>query len=236
MKELIFDSELMFSPNPNNKLAMISAFEQDENCWWIGCPDDIREETKQQLMYGSIFTEAFNNDSRLKQWKFQLIRFSGGDISNIAPVFRKSYPIGFNSLAEGCDDEMMCKRGLKVETAYDVLQEIRLALGMIPIYNEALKHHLKAGYSLDSVSRANFGLGKCELTYPDCSVRQNWIKGAQTSVIRYALRDVYLTLRLFESRENLIDPRTERRFKLRSIEEAIKCSAEFAWFSQRSWR
>lgn len=62
------------------------------------------------------------------------------------------------------------------------------------------------------------------------------IQGAQASVIRYALRDVYLTLRLFESRENLIDPRTGRRFKLRSIEEAIKCSAEFAWFSQKSWR
>ncbi|HEY9863420.1 MAG TPA: hypothetical protein V6D21_04495 [Candidatus Obscuribacterales bacterium] len=236
MKKLIFDSELMFSPNQDNNLAMISAFEPDEKCWWIGLPDNIREETKQQLIYGSLLPEAVNSDPRSKQWKFRLIPFSGGDISNIAPVFQESSAIGFNSLTEGSDDEMMCKRGLKIRTAYDILQEIRLALGMIPIYNEALKHHLKAGYSLDSVSRANFGLGKCELTYPDCSVRQNWIKGAQASVIRYALRDVYLTLRLFESRENLIDPRTGRRFKLRSIEEAIKCSAEFAWFSRRFWQ
>lgn len=215
---LIFDTELRGN--------LVSCCDRDFHHFFIFCADPLPPEAKIR----SLFGEAFNNDDRIGNLKLKIFDNLGSRFpQQFESGFRRHYLVGFNSLCPDCDDDWLKERGIRIQTTYDLLYEIRLALGMPPVYRESTKDKIKWGYSLERMSRSNFGLGKCDL--PCRSVRQTWLAGDRIAVIRYALRDVYLTLKLWENRDRLIDPNTGKPFACRPLRDAIALSAELAWFA-----
>jgi len=106
--------------------------------------------------------------------------------------------VGFNSLS--FDDKLCTANGLKVKTTYDLLCQVRLAAGMPSQY---VKGVTRSGYSLGQLAKANLGYEKSgtgELA------PEFWQKGERGKVINYCLADVVITRKLYERREQLIDP------------------------------
>lgn len=99
--------------------------------------------------------------------------------------------VGFNSIA--FDNEVCRANGLDVpdEKSYDLLVEIWRAAGLGPTY----RHPTHAGFGLDAVCEANFGLRK---SGHGALAPVDWQIGKIGSVIDYCLNDVRLTKRLLD--------------------------------------
>lgn len=106
--------------------------------------------------------------------------------------------IGFNSVA--FDDKLCAANGLTISTTWDVLVEVWRAAGLALQYAPGTG---QSSYSLDKLAQANLGEGKTE---NGGFAPVLWQMGEHARVIDYCLRDVMLTKRLFESRDDLCDP------------------------------
>lgn len=106
--------------------------------------------------------------------------------------------VGFNSLS--FDDQLCAAHGLEVKTTYDILCQVRVAVGMPPQY---VKGVTRRGYSLEELAKANLGYGKSET---GAIAPELWQRGQRGRVIDYCLGDVDITRKLYEGKSQLIDP------------------------------
>lgn len=129
-----------------------------------------------------------------------------------ALVYEADEVIGFNSIS--FDDKLCLANGIKVNTTYDLLCEVRIASGQPPHYEQGVT---RRGYSLDALCRANLDQSKSG-TGADAPIL--WQKGRQGSVISYCLRDIQLTRKIFELglRGELKDPTNHEKLTIRNSE------------------
>jgi len=114
--------------------------------------------------------------------------------------------VGFNSIA--FDDRLCNAHGIKIKTDYDLLCEVRKAIGVPPNY---VKGVTPKGYSLNSIAKINL---KLEKTGDGAEVTEQWQRGERGKVIDYCLNDVMLLEQLYELRQQLIDPNNGQIIKL----------------------
>lgn len=119
----------------------------------------------------------------------------------------RQHIIGFNSLA--FDDKLCTANGLKIQTTYDLLCEVRVAAGMPPYY---VKGVTQAGYSLERLAQTNLGYGK---SGDGANAAKLWQRGQYGQVIDYCLGDIAITKKLFEMRSHLADPNNGQVLKLK---------------------
>jgi len=117
-----------------------------------------------------------------------------------ALVDAREHVIGFNSLS--FDDRLCAAHGIRVQTTYDLLREVRLASGQPGEYARGLT---RAGYTLDALAQANLGIAKSSSGE---DAPRLWQQGKIGAVVSYCLRDVGITRRLFDHRAALKDPVT----------------------------
>ena len=108
---------------------------------------------------------------------------------------------GFNSMA--FDDVVCGHQGVKVETEYDLLQELWAGAGLARRWEG--KHH--AGFGLDATAKANGFAGKTG--YGGLAPAQ-WQQGLYGTVIDYCLEDVRLTYELIQKANYLGELRDPR--------------------------
>ena len=106
--------------------------------------------------------------------------------------------IGFNSI--GFDDKLLKANGIKIETTYDLLCEVRIASGQPPQF---VKGKTRAGYSLNALAKAN--LDYCK-TGDGANAAILWQQGRKQEVIDYCINDVRILKDLYDKRKELIDP------------------------------
>lgn len=123
-----------------------------------------------------------------------------------ALVKQRETIIGFNS--HFFDDLLCAANGIEVTTTYDLLVEVRRALGQPDGYVRGVT---RSGYRLEDLARANLGEGK---SGDGAQAPILWQRGQQGAVIDYCLRDVMLTKRLLESYDELKDPNDGNTFSL----------------------
>jgi hypothetical protein len=119
-------------------------------------------------------------------------------------VDEREWIVGFNSIAFDNRVVAACEL-IRVpdEKSYDLLVELWRAAGLGPQY----RHPTHAGFGLDAVCEANFGLKK---SGHGALAPVDWQQGRIGSVIDYCLNDVRLTKRLLDQvlcARFLIDPR-----------------------------
>lgn len=105
--------------------------------------------------------------------------------------------VGFNSIS--FDDSLCSANGLKIETNYDLLCEVRIASGQPPLYTPG---KTRPGYSLNNLALANLSIAKSgsgELA------PKLWQQGKFGEVIDYCMRDVVLVKKLLQLKQ-LRDP------------------------------
>lgn len=129
-----------------------------------------------------------------------------------ALVYEADEIIGFNSIS--FDDKLCAANGIKIETTYDLLCEVRIASGQPPHYEQGVT---RRGYNLDALCFANLGQGKSS-TGANAAIL--WQRGQRGSVISYCLRDVQLTRKIFELglRGELKDPTNQEKLTIRNAE------------------
>lgn len=123
-----------------------------------------------------------------------------------ALVDRAEEVVGFNSIA--FDDRLCAANGLKVQTTYDLLCQVRIAAGMPPHY---VKDVTRPGYSLEKLAVANLGYGK---SGSGALAPQLWQQGKYGQVIDYCLGDVAIAKGLYDRRDSLLDPTNRKRLRL----------------------
>jgi DEAD/DEAH box helicase domain-containing protein len=116
--------------------------------------------------------------------------------------------VGFNSYF--FDDWLCAAHGVKVQTDFDLLCEIRILSGQPPEYVRGVT---RGGYSLNAICLAN-GIGS--KSGSGAAAPMWWKEGKYDRVIRYCKQDVFLTRSLYELylERNIVDPTTgEQLFK-----------------------
>lgn len=116
--------------------------------------------------------------------------------------------VGFNSLS--FDDQVCKKNGIAVNTHFDVYERVKLAA------KHQGKHGVLKGYSLDNLSRVNFGEGKIENANGK-GVEALWLAGDIDALAKYCLQDVKLTRMLYDRRRSIKDPNGKKRLNLTNI-------------------
>jgi hypothetical protein len=104
---------------------------------------------------------------------------------------------GFNNI--GFDEKVLLAHGIHVTASYDLMCEVRAALGL-PRSGPG-----GAGRKLDELARVNLGVQK---SMSGALAPVQWQRGKIGEVIDYCLRDVMLTLALLERCPDLVDPVT----------------------------
>ena len=115
--------------------------------------------------------------------------FTEGNFDEFESLARARIVAGFNSIA--FDDVVCGHHGIKVETTYDLLQEVWVAAGL----GRKFVFQTHAGYGLDAMAKANGHDGK---TGWGGSAPADWQRGHYGKVIDYCLEDVRLTWKLLE--------------------------------------
>ena len=82
--------------------------------------------------------------------------------------------------------------GIPLDTCYDILREVWIAVGVDPDHFEFKSH---GGYGLEALCKENFGIAK---TGDGASAPAEWQRGRHCTVIDYCLNDVRLTRALWE--------------------------------------
>jgi CHAT domain len=103
--------------------------------------------------------------------------------------------VGFNS--QKFHDRLCLVNDLKVITTYDLYLEIRKAVGF------STEEKIITGYDLESIAQVNLNYGKTGFgSFPS----QDWQKNLQGKVIDYSLKHLIIIKKIYEQRNNLIDP------------------------------
>jgi hypothetical protein len=111
---------------------------------------------------------------------------------------------GFNNI--GFDEKVLLAHGIHVTSSYDLMCEVRAALGL-PRSGPG-----GAGRKLDELARVNLGVQK---SMNGVLAPVQWQRGKVGEVIDYCLRDVMLTLALIERCPDLVDPVTGNMLDVR---------------------
>lgn len=115
--------------------------------------------------------------------------------------------IGFNSLE--FDDQLCAAHGIRIQTTFDLMQEVRRAAGQ-PIIGRC-----SPGYNLRRLAEVNLSMHPHQVQQKSVAspgqVPDLWRAGEKDRVIKHCLNNVFLTKELFERRCNLIDPREPDR-------------------------
>lgn len=114
--------------------------------------------------------------------------------------------VGFNSIA--FDDRLCQANGIKIKTDYDLLCEVRKAIGVPPYYVQGVT---PKGYSLNAIAKTTLNLEK---TGSGADAPQQWQDGQKGKVIDYCLNDVMILKQLYDRRHELIDPKNGQIIKL----------------------
>lgn len=117
--------------------------------------------------------------------------------------------VGFNS--KGFDDLLMGAHGFRVQTSYDLLEEIRLAAGH-QSFRSVPKGH---SYKLDAIAKAN-GMAK---TGSGELAPVMWQQGKRQETIDYCLMDIKITKAMLDLglAGKLLDPNTGDKLQLREV-------------------
>lgn len=103
--------------------------------------------------------------------------------------------VGFNSIS--FDDRLLAANGVRIQTTYDLMREVRRAAG------EPLTGPCTRGYNLNRLAGSNLGKWK---TGEGSLAPKLWQDGKFREVIDYCLNDVQILKELYEKRACLIDP------------------------------
>lgn len=138
-------------------------------------------------------------------------------------VFLRSTFSDFYDLAQTCqvvsfngltfDDRLLAAHGMPVVSAYDIYRELLRAVGLDPFPDFYSAEY--SGRTLDSVSRANGGIGKSE---GGANAPILWQQKQAGRVVDYCLNDVSETRNIFLKilrGEGIVDPATGRTVYLR---------------------
>jgi hypothetical protein len=110
--------------------------------------------------------------------------------------------VSFNGLEFG--DRLLMHAGIRVETTFDLMQQVRKAAG------QPLKGVCRAGYNLTLLAAENLGGDKDEVRRKSATspskVSDLWKNGQTLRVLDCVLNDVLLIGELYDRRRNLRDP------------------------------
>jgi hypothetical protein len=142
---------------------------------------------------------------------------------NALPQFRKFLAlaqkadliVGFNSLS--FDDKLLKANGISITTDFDLLCEIREAVGMPRHY---VKGVTRGGYNLNNLARTNLGVVK---TGTGELAPMLWQDGFCQQVIDYCLNDVKLLKQLYFRfvKGRMVDPHTRQPINNQYFEHSL---------------
>ena len=163
----------------------------------IRCSDDYRNFEYLGLSVFGCCADWLPED---RQWQ----AFTADDnFAGVQPLIDEAERIvGFNSCE--FDDRLCAAHGIRIQTTFDLMQEVRRAAG------EPIKGRCTPGYNLRRIAESNLGIDSPQVRLRSCSspsqVPDLWRGGERESVIKHCLNDVYLTRELFNRRTRIIDP------------------------------
>ena len=125
-------------------------------------------------------------------------------------INNESAIVGFNS--KKFDDNLCQANGIKIETTYDLLEEIRIAAFGSPDWQDTPKGF---SYSLNAIAMAN---GRAK-TGSGALAPQLWQEGRKQEVIDYCVNDVKLTVEMLMLglEGKLKDPNTGELLRLKPL-------------------
>lgn len=107
---------------------------------------------------------------------------------------------GYNN--HGFDDRLLAANGITVGESWDLLAEVRAAVGESRAFTPG---RTRGGRKLDDLSARNLGTVK---SMSGALAPVQWQRGQRGHVIDYCMRDVMLTLKLMRRLPRLFDPVT----------------------------
>ncbi|NEQ45596.1 MAG: hypothetical protein F6K00_19455 [Leptolyngbya sp. SIOISBB] len=149
---------------------------------------------------------ASNGDVCVCRWDDPGDKAWGLSLLNNADII-----VGFNS--RRFDDALMAANGVAVSTAYDLLEQVRIAAYDSPDWEDQPPG---CSYALGAIGEAN-GFPK---TGSGVLAPQLWQQGKHQEVIDYCLNDVKITKALLDLglKGELIDPNTSQKLQLRPLD------------------
>lgn len=115
--------------------------------------------------------------------------FCVDNFDEFAALARERTPVAFNGHA--FDDQLVRANGIEIEGTYDMLVEVWAGVGLGPQFN--FRTH--AGYGLDAICEANFGMRK---TGNGALAPILWQQGKRGTVIDYCMNDVAMEALLLD--------------------------------------
>lgn len=132
-------------------------------------------------------------------------------------VDAREHIIGFGSY--NFDDKLCAAHDIEVRTTYDLLQKVRSAVSKLPKAQGAPR----PSYNLAALAQTNLGRGK---TGSGADAPLLWQRGRVGELISYCLHDVQVTKALFDRREQLKDPNSERLLYLEPLGEGMPAQSQ----------